>query len=143
MTANARKRSRVWVRLAVAVAAVCFAPRAWSAKADCAAAKKTYATSCSMCHRADGKGYAAIKTVDFTDQHWQATHKDSQLISAISNGVKGTAMPSFKSQLTSQQIEDLLHCVIRGFGKKPAEKPAVSKRPSSTLTVMGSKGGPN
>ena len=129
MTANRSKWFRVWVGLGVAVAAVSFAPRAWSATRDCAAAKKTYTSSCSMCHRVDGKGYAAIKTVDFTSPHWQATHQDAQLISAISSGVKGTAMPSFKGQLTSQQIEDLLHCVIRGFGKKPAAKSARSKRP--------------
>lgn len=133
MTTAPRKRSRVWLSLGIAfgVAVVCFAPRTRGAQADCAAAKTTYATSCSMCHRADGKGYAAIKTVDLTDQRWQATHKDSELISAISNGVKATAMPAFKDQLTSQQIEDLVHCVVRGFGKKPAAKPAVSKRSSN------------
>jgi cytochrome c553 len=131
MASRAAKRSRLCVCVAVAVAAVCLSPGAWSAKPDCAVARKTYETSCSMCHRADGKGYAAIKTVDFTDQHWQATHKDSELISAISNGVKGTEMLSFKNQLTAQQIEDLVHCVIRRFGKKPTAHGAMSKRAST------------
>lgn len=71
-----------------------------------------------MCHRADGKGYKAIKTADFTDQSWQAAHKDSELVSAISNGVKGTSMVSFKDQFSTQEIKDLVNCVIRGFGNE-------------------------
>lgn len=129
---SSSKRFRVLARLVMAVAAACLAPRAWSAKPDCAAARKTYATTCSMCHKPDGTGYASIKTADFTDQHWQATHTDSQLITAISNGVKGTVMLSFKNQLTSQQINDLLHCVIRRFGKQPTAKPALPNHPSAS-----------
>lgn len=132
LTSCAAKRFRVVAWLALAAAVACLAPRAWSAKPDCDAARKTYATTCSMCHKPDGTGYASIKTADFTDPHWQATHTDSQLISSISKGVKGTVMLSFKNQLTSQQIDDLIHCVIRRFGKQPAAKPAVPNHPQAS-----------
>lgn len=118
MAHNAWQRSRVWAWLAIAAASACFAPGASGATSDCAAARKTYTTTCSMCHRADGKGYKAIKTADFTDQSWQAAHKDSELVSAISNGVKGTSMVSFKDQFSTQEIKDLVNCVIRGFGNE-------------------------
>ncbi len=32
-----------------------------------------YQQNCAMCHGADGKGFAAIKTPDFTDPKWQAS----------------------------------------------------------------------
>jgi cbb3-type cytochrome c oxidase subunit III len=67
-----------------------------------------YKSNCSMCHGLDGKGYAAIKTPDFTDPKWQAAHPDKELLDAIENGVKGTAMVSFKDKLSHEQIEAVL-----------------------------------
>lgn len=72
---------------------------------------------CSMCHGMDGKGYAAIKTPDFTDPKWQAAHPDKEREDAIENGVKGTAMVSFKDKLSQQQIEAVLK-YIRSLGGK-------------------------
>lgn len=140
MAHNARKRARVWAWIAIAAASACLSPSALSATADCAEAKKTYTTSCSMCHRADGKGYKAIKTVDFTDQTWQAAHKDSELISAISNGAKGTSMVSFKDQLSQQQIKDLVNCVIRSFGNKSAPEHVVPKGGSANSPRESGRG---
>ena len=77
----------------------------------------TFREKCSMCHGIDGKGYAAIKTPNFTDPKWQAAHSDKELIDAIENGVKGTAMLSFRGKLTQAQIEAVLK-YIRSLGAK-------------------------
>ncbi len=77
----------------------------------------TFREKCSMCHGIDGTGYAAIKTPNFTDPKWQAAHKDKELLDAIENGVKGTAMVSFKGKLTHAQMEDVLK-YIRSLGSK-------------------------
>lgn len=72
---------------------------------------------CSMCHGVDGKGYAAIKTPNFTDPKWQAAHPDNELKDAIENGVEGTAMVSFKDKLSQQEIAAVLK-YIRSLGAK-------------------------
>jgi cbb3-type cytochrome c oxidase subunit III len=63
---------------------------------------------CAMCHGADGKGYAALKTPDFTDPKVQASLTDAQIIETIKNGKPGTAMPPFKDSLTDDQIASLV-----------------------------------
>ncbi|HEX5433980.1 MAG TPA: cytochrome c [Candidatus Angelobacter sp.] len=73
---------------------------------------------CSMCHGVDGKGYAAIKTPDFTDPKWQAAHPDKELKDAIENGVKGTAMVSFKEKLSQQEIAAVLKYIRSLDAKK-------------------------
>ncbi len=75
---------------------------------------------CSMCHGIDGKGYAAIKTPDFTDPKWQAAHPDKELKDAIEDGVKGTAMVSFKGKLSQQEMAAVLK-YIRSLGAKKKE----------------------
>lgn len=72
---------------------------------------------CSMCHAINGKGYAALKTPDFTDPKWQAAHPDKELMNAIENGVKGTAMVSFKGKLSQQEMTAVLK-YIRSLGAK-------------------------
>lgn len=70
---------------------------------------------CSMCHGIDGTGYSAIKTPNFTDAKWQAAHSDKELMNAIENGVKGTAMVSFKDKLSQQEMKAVLK-YIRSLG---------------------------
>lgn len=70
---------------------------------------------CSMCHGIDGTGYSAIKTPNFTDAKWQAAHPDKELMNAIENGVKGTAMVSFKDKLSQQEMKAVLK-YIRSLG---------------------------
>lgn len=72
---------------------------------------------CSMCHGINGKGYAAIKTPNFTDPKWQAAHPDKELMNAIMDGVKGTAMVSFKGKLDQQEMAAVLK-YIRSLGAK-------------------------
>lgn len=72
---------------------------------------------CSMCHGINGKGYAALKTPDFTDPKWQAAHTDKELQDSIENGVPGTAMVSFKGKLSKQQM-DAVFKYVRSLGTK-------------------------
>ena len=79
------------------------------------AGSSMFSEKCSMCHGVDGKGYAAINTPNFTDPKWQAAHGDKELFDAIENGVKGTAMVSFKGKLDHKQIEAVIK-YIRSLG---------------------------
>lgn len=63
---------------------------------------------CVMCHGADGKGYPAIKSPDFTDPKWQAAAKDKEMVDAIKNGKKGTAMMPFGNELKDDEIHALV-----------------------------------
>jgi mono/diheme cytochrome c family protein len=72
---------------------------------------------CTMCHGIDGKGYPAIKTPDFTDPKWQAARPDKELLNAIENGVKDTAMVSFKGKLSQQEMTTVLK-YIRSLGPR-------------------------
>jgi cbb3-type cytochrome c oxidase subunit III len=75
-----------------------------AAKAD---GESLFKGKCAMCHGADGKGYPAIKTPDFTSPKWQASITDTQIITVIKGGKKGTAMPAFGSQFSAAQITAL------------------------------------
>lgn len=70
-----------------------------------------------MCHGINGKGYAAIKTPNFTDPKWQAEHTNKELQDAIRYGVPGTAMISFEGKLNKKQMEAVFK-YIRSLGSK-------------------------
>ena len=63
---------------------------------------------CAMCHGADGKGYASLKTPDFTDPKVQASLTDKEIVETIKNGRKGTAMPAFADKLSDDQVHSLV-----------------------------------
>jgi cytochrome c oxidase cbb3-type subunit 3 len=73
--------------------------------------------NCSMCHGTDGKGFAALKTPDFTDLKWQASLKDKGIAEVIKDGKKGTTMPSFGDKLKDEEIQALVG-YIRSFGSR-------------------------
>ena len=70
--------------------------------------------NCAMCHGNDGKGFAAIKTPDFTDPKWQASVKDKEIVEVIKTGKKGTPMPAFGGKLKPEDIQTLVK-YIRAF----------------------------
>ena len=72
-----------------------------------------YKKKCAMCHKADGKGYAAMKTPDFTDKEWQASRTDEQFIEAVTKGK--APMPGFEKQLKPEEIKALVTDVVRKF----------------------------
>ncbi len=67
-----------------------------------------YKQKCAMCHGADGKGFAALKTPNFTDPKYQKSVKDKDLVAIIKNGKKGTSMPAFADKLTQDEIQALV-----------------------------------
>ncbi len=92
--------------LSVAAGAACLASVLQAAPAPEAA--HLFLQNCSMCHGRDGKGYAAIKTPNFTDPKWQASVKGKEMMEAIEHGRKGTAMPAFEGKLKPAEIRALI-----------------------------------
>lgn len=82
---------------------------------------RIFGEHCSTCHGMQGKGYAALKTPNFTDPAWQAAHTNKELQDAIEDGVPGTAMVSFKGKLSKQQQEAVFK-YIRSLGAKNKKK---------------------
>ncbi len=76
-----------------------------------------FKNNCVMCHGADGKGFAALKTPDFTSRKWQASMTDKQIRVVIKNGKKGTAMAAFGDKLSDEQITAVV-TYIRSLKKK-------------------------
>jgi cbb3-type cytochrome c oxidase subunit III len=73
--------------------------------------------NCMMCHGADGKGFPALKTPNFTDPKWQSSIKDKEMRETIKNGKKGTMMPGFGGQLKDEEISAVV-AYIRSLKKK-------------------------
>jgi cbb3-type cytochrome c oxidase subunit III len=73
--------------------------------------------NCTMCHGADGKGFSALKTPNFTDPKWQSSTKAKEMREVIKNGKKGTAMPAFGGQLKDEEISAVI-AYIRSLKKK-------------------------
>ena len=75
---------------------------------------------CAKCHGEDGRGQTPkgkqLKARDFTDEEWQSSKSDRDLIKTITTGDED--MPAFGKKLTKEQIESLVKDDVRGFGKK-------------------------
>ena len=67
-----------------------------------------YKQKCSMCHGVDGKGFASLKTPDFTDPKWQEATTDKVITTTIKLGKKGAAMPAFGEKLKEEEISALV-----------------------------------
>ena len=80
---------------------------------QCGEESEIFKQRCAMCHGPDGRG-AVSRTPNFADSAWQATKTDESLLTAVTNGTEA-GMPAFGTQLSSQQIDHLVHCVVRGF----------------------------
>jgi cytochrome c oxidase cbb3-type subunit 3 len=76
-----------------------------------------FKNNCVMCHGADGKGFAALKTPDFTSPKWQASLTDKQIKTVIKDGKKGTAMAAFGEKLSDDQITAVI-AYIRSLKEK-------------------------
>jgi outer membrane protein assembly factor BamB len=81
---------------------------------QCGEASTTFNQRCTSCHNQDGRGNPATRAPNFTDPTWQASKTDQELIDALTNGTdKG--MPAFSGQVSSSEIDRLIHCLVRGF----------------------------
>jgi mono/diheme cytochrome c family protein len=85
---------------------------------ECGAANASYRQRCALCHAPDGKGMSAARTPNFADPGWQAGRSDQALLDALTKGTdKG--MPGFEGQLSPVQIDQMIHCMVRGFARAP------------------------
>jgi len=102
------------LRYMFALSAACLLAVAFSMAADAPDGAALFKSKCSMCHGPDGKGYAAVKTPDFTDPKVQASMTDKQIADTIKNGKPNTMMMPFGSQLSDTDIQALVK-QIRSF----------------------------
>lgn len=97
-----------------------------TAAAPSGGAKELFATRCTPCHGASGKGDGAAaaalnpKPRDYTNKEWQASVTDEQLKKVIVGGGasvgKSAAMPP-NPDLEGKPDLDGLVAVVRSFGK--------------------------
>jgi mono/diheme cytochrome c family protein len=89
-----------------------------------------YKKNCVMCHKADGKGYEAMHSPDFTNKEWQASKTDEELIASVTNGKKdkGT-MPPFGEKLKPEEIKLIITDVVRKFAQEPENQEPEKKEP--------------
>jgi mono/diheme cytochrome c family protein len=75
---------------------------------------------CIKCHGENGRGDTAkgrqLMARDFTDEEFQSSKRDADLIKTVTNGHED--MPPFGKKLTKEQIESLVKNDVRGFAKK-------------------------
>ena len=69
--------------------------------------KTIYDTNCKGCHGSDGKGSLPGQP-DFTNDTYWTGINDKDLFDIISEGKKGTSMPSFKDSLNEDEIWKVL-----------------------------------
>ena len=81
---------------------------------ECGNVTVVFKQRCAMCHGPTGQGIPSSRTPDFTNSAWQLGKTDQELIDAVTNGTdKG--MPAFNRQLNAQDIDQLIHCLVRGL----------------------------
>ena len=74
-----------------------------------------YKTKCLACHLPDGN--SPIPEMNFVNGNWKHGTKVADMVKVINEGVPGTAMVSFKEQLSTAEIEALAR-YVRSFDKK-------------------------
>lgn len=91
---------------------------------DASIGKQVYDKNCAACHGKDGKGIMP-KMPDFSKGE-RMDKSDKHLISSISSGVKGTAMPAWKGKLNDADMSNVL-CYVKTIGPKKATKATVTE----------------
>jgi mono/diheme cytochrome c family protein len=75
-----------------------------------------YKAKCGLCHLADGN--SPLPPLNFTDGEWKHGSSIKEIAGVISEGVPGTAMLPFKTQIDPPKIQALAR-YVRSFDKKP------------------------
>jgi cytochrome c5 len=73
-----------------------------------------YQKRCALCHDSTGKGVPGTHTPDFSNSNWQRSKADAELLHAVKVGTDA-GMPAFGKMLTTDKIDQLIRCVVRGF----------------------------
>jgi cbb3-type cytochrome c oxidase subunit III len=88
-----------------------------------AAGQKVFAQNCASCHgeggKGDGKMGAELKPPpsNLADTDWKHGSSDGEIFVVIRDGVQKTAMKSFKSKLTPDQIWQVVN-YVHSLGSK-------------------------
>ena len=85
-----------------------------AAVSDDAATLEHYKSKSLASHLADG--YAPMKEMNLDDAEWKHGSKVADIVKTIEEGSPGTAMLSFKAQLSPEEI-DALARFVRAFDK--------------------------
>jgi mono/diheme cytochrome c family protein len=95
--------------------------------ASIAAGKKLYDDQCAGCHGDTGKGDGPMAAYtgepvpsNLADADWKHGSTDGEIYTAIHDGVEGTAMKDFKSDLKANEIWQVVH-YVKTLGPKPAK----------------------
>jgi mono/diheme cytochrome c family protein len=109
-----------------------------AAKASTAAYKpseetlEVYKTKCQACHMADGN--SPLPIMNFADGLWKHGDSLKEIEAVINEGVPGTAMLPFKTQVTPAQVKELAK-YVRSFDKKPLAPAKKTAKPAAKPTT--------
>lgn len=78
--------------------------------------QKFFELQCAVCHKADGGGLAGP---NLTDKYWKHGGSMSDVYKVIKNGVQGTAMISWESQLNPVRMRNVASYVLTLQGTNP------------------------
>jgi mono/diheme cytochrome c family protein len=90
---------------------------------ELADARKLFLEKCSRCHKENGSGGKVLidgeelRVPNFASEKMKK-EPDEEFIDAIKNGIPDEGMPSFKKELTEEQIKDLVRFIRKEFQKK-------------------------
>lgn len=70
-----------------------------------------FSSKCASCHGAMGEG--GIGPALATEAK---NESDEDIVTDVLNGIAGTSMPSFRDQLSDQEVADVLAFIRRDFG---------------------------
>jgi len=108
------------------LALVVFAPYALAQDTKPASsAVDTYKSKCQACHLPDGN--SPIKEMNLADSEWKNGTRVADLVQVIGEGVPGTAMLAFKTQLSEDEIAALA-AYVRTFDKTLKPEKSTKKK---------------
>jgi mono/diheme cytochrome c family protein len=116
----------------LALGLACFGFGAEPSVAEEDAVKERFSLYCSVCHgdRGDGASHAQQGLVppprDFTDPAFGSAITRERLVGAITNGVPGTAMVAWQTELSAAEIDELADYILQNFIASPAPVTTVS-----------------
>lgn len=121
-------------------------PAAAATPDELAAARATYNTTCSKCHKENGEGGVAeldegekLKVPSFKEAH-SVKHTEADFVRKITNGDTDEGMPAFKGRLTPEQITDLARFVRREFQSAGAKATTTTTTPAATTAANANTG---
>ncbi|RRJ85271.1 cytochrome c [Aestuariirhabdus litorea] len=90
--------------------------------------ERLFQQNCAFCHAADGSGKNWIGAFlesaprDLTDPDFINALGPERLAQVIASGVEGTSMPAWRSVLTGEQIDAIVHYIYRAFHTGQSEE---------------------